>query len=65
MTAKAKANTIRVRQTKSPIGFEKSQRATLEALGLARIGRVRELPDNPAVRGMITKVSHLVEVEES
>ena len=65
MTAKAKLKTLRVRQVKSPIGFEKSQRATLEAMGLARIGRVRELPDNPAVRGMITKVSHLVEVEES
>jgi ribosomal protein L30 len=34
-------------------------------MGLTRIGRVRELPDNPAVRGMITKVSHLVEVEEA
>lgn len=55
--------TLRVRQIRSGIGFDKTQKATLRALGLERIGRVRELPDNPQVRGMIAKVPHLVAIE--
>ena len=54
--------TLRVRQTGSPIRRPKEQGATLKGLGLGRIGRVRELEDTPSVRGMIAKVSHLVEV---
>ena len=61
--AASKGKTLRVRQTRSGIGYEKSQRATLKALGLAKVGRVRTLPDNPQVRGMVSKVSHLVAVE--
>ena len=55
-------NTIKVRQTASPIRRKKDQRATLVGLGLNRIGRVSTLPDTPAVRGMIAKVAHMVEV---
>ncbi len=58
------AGRIRVRQVRSTIGSTKRQRATIRGLGLGRIGRVRELEDTPAVRGMIRKVAHLVEVEE-
>jgi large subunit ribosomal protein L30 len=54
---------LRVRQIKSGIGFDRTQKATLRALGLERIGRSRVLPDNPQVRGMIAKVPHLVVVE--
>lgn len=54
--------TITVRQTGSPIRRPKDQRATLVGLGLGRIGKVRELEDTPAVRGMIAKVAHMVEV---
>jgi large subunit ribosomal protein L30 len=54
--------TIRVRQVKSPQRREASQRATLIGLGLNKIARERDLEDTPAVRGMIAKVSHLVEV---
>ena len=61
--AKAKA-TVTVRQIGSPIGRHPSQRKTLVGLGLNKIGRERELEDTPAVRGMISKVSHLVEVVE-
>jgi len=65
MTAsKAKGSTLRVKQVKSGIGFNKTQKATLRALGLEKIGRVRTLPDNPQVRGMIARVSHLLEVEQ-
>jgi large subunit ribosomal protein L30 len=63
MSAKASGKTLRVRQVRSGIGFERGQKATLKALGLAKIGRVREHPDNPQVRGMIQKVTHLVVVE--
>jgi len=57
-------NTIKVRQTASPIRRKSDQRATLIGLGLNRIGRVATLPDNPSVRGMIAKVQHMVEVME-
>ena len=57
--------TIRIRQVRSGIGFDKTQKATLRALGLVRIGRVREFPDNPAIRGMAAKISHLVVIEKN
>ena len=56
-------STIIVRQTGSPIRRTKTQRDTLKGLGLNRIGRVSELNDTPAIRGMIAKVSHMVRVE--
>ncbi len=62
--ARAGKKTIRIRQVRSGIGFEKSQKATLRALGLEKIGRVREVPDNPAIRGMAATVSHLVVIEK-
>ncbi|HYG28257.1 MAG TPA: 50S ribosomal protein L30 [Caulobacteraceae bacterium] len=55
-------NTITVRQTASPIRRKKDQRATLAGLGLNKVGRTRTLEDTPAVRGMIAKVAHMVEV---
>ena len=55
--------TIKVVQIRSAIGREGSQRKTLIGLGLNKIGRVRELEDTPAVRGMINKVKHLVRFE--
>ena len=56
--------TITVRQTGSPIRRKNDQRATLVGLGLNKIGRERELEDTPAVRGMIAKVQHMVEIVE-
>jgi large subunit ribosomal protein L30 len=56
--------TITVRQTGSPIRRHKDQRATLAGLGLNRVGRTSTLQDTPAVRGMIAKVAHMVEVVE-
>ena len=55
---------ITVRQTGSPIRRKKDQRATLVGLGLNRVGRVSTLEDTPAVRGMIAKVHHMVEIVE-
>jgi large subunit ribosomal protein L30 len=56
---------LRVTQTGSPIGRQAVQRKTLIGLGLNKMGRVRELEDTPAVRGMINKVKHLVDWEEA
>lgn len=58
------ANTIKVTLKKSTIGCKKDQIATVEALGLKKIGQTAEKPDNAQTRGMIFKVKHLVEVSE-
>jgi large subunit ribosomal protein L30 len=55
---------IRIRQVRSAIGFDRRQRATLRGLGVRRLHQVVELEDTPAIRGMIEKVSHLVQVLE-
>ncbi len=60
----AEKKTIKVRQTGSPIRRPADQRATLVGLGLNKLGRERQLEDTPSVRGMIRKVSHLVEIVE-
>lgn len=49
---------------KSIIGSKKDQIATIEALGLKKIRDVVEKTDTPQIRGMINKVSHLVDVQE-
>ncbi|HWZ38498.1 MAG TPA: 50S ribosomal protein L30 [Bradyrhizobium sp.] len=56
------AKTIKVEQIGSPIRRHHSQRETLIGMKLNKIGRVTELPDTPAVRGMIEKVHHLVRI---
>ncbi|MBE6451383.1 MAG: 50S ribosomal protein L30 [Alphaproteobacteria bacterium] len=56
--------TIKVTQVVSPIGKPKDQRATLIGLGLNKMNRTVVLEDTPSIRGMISKVSHLVKVEE-
>ena len=62
MTEQAK--TIKVKQTGSIIGATKVQRATMLGLGLRKMNAEKVLQDTPAVRGMITKVAHLVTVVE-
>lgn len=54
---------IKVRLVKSVIGTQRSHRATVRGLGLRRLNSTAELVDTPAVRGMINKVSYLLEVE--
>ena len=56
------AKTFKLEQTGSAIRRHHSQRSTLIGLKLNKIGRVTELEDTPAVRGMIAKVQHLVRV---
>ena len=56
---------LSVKLIKSTIGCKKDQIATVEALGLRKIRDVKVHKDTPQIRGMINKVSHLVEVEEN
>ena len=58
------ADKLKITLVKSPIGAIPKQRATVEALGLRKLNKTVELPDNAATRGMIKQVSHLVKVEE-
>ena len=58
------ADKLRITLVKSPIGAIPKHRKTVEALGLRKLNKTVELPDNDAVRGMIWHVKHLVKVEE-
>ena len=62
---KSGQNTIRIKLVRSPIGYEKNQKETVRALGLKKMGQVVERPDNPAIRGMVNTVKHMVEIVES
>ncbi|SOD88833.1 50S ribosomal protein L30 [Caenispirillum bisanense] len=54
---------VKVTQIGSPIGRKQDQRATLVGLGLNKMHRTSVLEDTPSVRGMISKVAHLIKVE--
>ena len=58
------ANKLKITLKRSLIGRPKDQRKTVEALGLRKINQTVEQQDNAAIRGMIRKVDHLVEIEE-
>jgi large subunit ribosomal protein L30 len=63
--AKKKSNALKVTLVKSPIGYSTRQKGTVRALGLRRMGQTIEHNDTPVIRGMIKKVSHLVNIEEA
>ena len=56
--------TIHVTLVRSPIGYTKDQKATVFALGLHRMHETVEHKDTPALRGMLTKIIHLLKIEE-
>ena len=56
-------STLRITWVKSAIGYSQRQKDTIRALGLRRLGDVVEQADTPVVRGMLSKVSHLVRIE--
>ena len=56
--------TVRVTLVRSPIVYTKDQKKTVLALGLRRMHQTVEHQDNPALRGMIRKVVHLLRIEE-
>lgn len=57
------AKTVRITYVKSAIGYDKSQKRTVRALGLRKLGDTVEQVNNPAIRGMIDSIGHLLEVE--
>ena len=59
------AKTLKVTLIRSTIGAVPKNKATVEAMGLTKLHKTVELPDNAATRGMIRKVNHLVKVEEA
>jgi large subunit ribosomal protein L30 len=63
-TAEKKEKIIRITLVKSPIGFSKQHKGTVRALGLRRMHQTVDHADSPSLRGMLYKVSHLVEIEE-
>jgi large subunit ribosomal protein L30 len=63
MAAK-KRKKLRITLVKSPIGYSRRQKGTVRALGLRRLNQAVVQEDNSVIRGMVTKVNHLVEVEE-
>jgi large subunit ribosomal protein L30 len=59
------SDTLKVRQFKSKNGSDQRQRDTLRSIGLRRVGQTVEVKDTPQMRGMLHKVRHLVEVDET
>ena len=64
MAKKSKEKVLRITLVKSPIGYTQRQKDTVRALGLRRMNQTVEHGDSPVIRGMVAKVSHLVQVEE-
>ncbi len=58
------AASLQIRQVKSANGASRKQHETLKTLGLGRIGKATERPDDPIVRGLVAKVAHLVVVAD-
>jgi large subunit ribosomal protein L30 len=63
--AKKKQKQLKITLVRSPIGYSKKQKATLKAMGLGKINQAVVQNDTDVMRGMIDKVSHLVNVEEA
>ena len=60
----SKSKTVKITLVKSPIGYSKRQKATVQALGFHRMQQTVEQVDSLTLRGMLAKVSHLVKIEE-
>lgn len=59
------AGKLKITLVKSTIGAMPKQRKTAEALGLSKLNKTVEQQDNPAIRGMVNRIAHLVKVEEA
>ena len=60
----AQVKKLKITQVKSGIGYPRWAKATLKALGIRRMQQTVQQPDNPAIRGMVFRIRHLVKVEE-
>jgi large subunit ribosomal protein L30 len=61
---KSEAKMLKIQQIRSGIGFPRTQREVLRSLGLRRIRHTVERHDTPAIRGMVAKIGHLVQIVE-
>jgi large subunit ribosomal protein L30 len=61
---KSQIKILRIQLVKSPIGYSKRHKATIRALGLHRMHETVEHVDTPTLRGMLSKVNHLVTIQE-
>jgi large subunit ribosomal protein L30 len=59
---KSDSKMLKIQQIRSGIGFPRGQREVLKSLGLRRIRHTVERQDTPAIRGMVAKISHLVQI---
>jgi large subunit ribosomal protein L30 len=64
MAKKKAEKVVRITLVRSPIGYSQRQKNTIRALGLLKVNQTVEHLDGPSLRGMIDKVSHLVQVDE-
>jgi len=64
MTKKDKSQMLKITQIKSGIGYREKAKRTLLALGISKMHQTVLLPDNPAIRGMVKSIPHLLKVEE-
>ena len=62
--AKKSAGTLKIKWVRSFIGCPRSMRQTVRGLGFRRMNQIVEHPDTPAIRGMIARVHHLVEIQD-
>jgi large subunit ribosomal protein L30 len=62
--ATEKNKTLKIKWIRSFIGCPRGMRQTIRGLGFRRMQQVVERPDTPAIRGMIAKVHHLVEIQD-
>lgn len=64
MSKSTQPKKIRITLVKSPIGYSLRHKRTVKALGLNRMNQTVELADTPTMRGMLSKVMHLIVIEE-
>jgi len=64
MTKKNSTQMLKITQIKSGIGYRERTKRTLVALGITKMHQTVILPDNPAIRGMVNAIPHLLKVEE-
>ena len=55
---------IKIQYYKSTIGYSKKQKAIVKALGLTKLNQTVERPDTPSMRGMVTKIPHILRIVE-
>jgi large subunit ribosomal protein L30 len=56
---------LKIQLVRSPIGYTERQKKTVLALGLKRMNQTVERPNNPAIRGMVDSIIHLLKVDEA